>query len=238
MIYLPRGIAVRQKVNPARINLPEAMAKLRVGTFTGYLRFDAPEGSGVIIFEKGKLVSALFVNHEETERLIAYDAIARIFEVSILGNSVLNIYRLSAELALGVHELLHGRYIYRGQDLKLINVQALLERIKAEGFTCCLRVYAPERTTLIFYEQGHALGFFHDGSADINVTADLAKSVALLPEAKIDLLETRSFENVVLADLMASVNLGPIWKRTRKLLLEERRKQEEAAVRSRELPLE
>ena len=37
---------------------------------------------------------------------------------------------------------------------------------------------------------------------------------------------------------MASADLGPIWKRARKLLLEERRKQEEAAIRSREMPLE
>ena len=117
MIFLPRGNPVRQKVNPARINLPEAMEKLRVGTFTGYLRFDASQGVGVILFKDGQLISSIFMNRETSERLIAYDAIARIFEVSILGNAVLNIYRMSAELVLGVHALLHGRYLQKEKDL-------------------------------------------------------------------------------------------------------------------------
>lgn len=234
MIFLPRGIPVRPKVNPARINLPEAMEKLRVGTFSGYLRFDAPEGAGVIIFEKGKLISALFVNPDETERLIAYDAISRIFEISIIGNAILNIYRMSADLVTGLHALLHGRYLYKEQDLKLVNVRSLLDRIKAEEITGCLRVYAGERTVLIFYDQGYALGFFHDGAGDFDTTADLSDSVAALPGAKIDLLEIRSAADIALADLMASADLGPIWRRARKLLLEGRRKLEEAAVRSQE----
>ncbi len=59
MIHLPRGNPVRQKVNPARINLPEAMEKLRSSTFTGYLRFDAVQGTGIILFQSGKLISSI-----------------------------------------------------------------------------------------------------------------------------------------------------------------------------------
>jgi len=167
MIYLPRGISVRQNVNPARINIPEAMEKLRVGSFTGYLRFDARQGNGIIIFERGKLVSALFVDAAEEQRLIAYDAISKIFEVAILGDAILNIYRLAPELAMSLHALLHGTYVYRGQDLKLIDLRGLLDKIKEEYFNGCLRVFAEDRTVLIFYAHGDALGFFHDGTADL-----------------------------------------------------------------------
>ena len=234
MISLPRGKPVRQKVNPARINLPQAMEKLRVGKFTGYLRFDAQQGAGVILFDNGQLISSIFINNDETERLIAYDAIAKIFEVAILGNAILNIFSLSSDLILGIHALLHGRYLQKGQDLSCLNVRELLESINNEGMTACLRIYAEDQTALIFYDQGYALGFFHEGETELEPTADILTSVARLPGARLDLLEIRSADEIVLADLMGSADLGPIWQRTRKLLLEERQKREETAIRSQE----
>jgi len=234
MIFLPRGNPVRQKVNPARINLPEAMEKLRVGTFTGYLRFDASQGVGVILFKDGQLISSIFMTRETSERLIAYDAIARIFEVSIMGNAVLNIYRMSVDLVLGVHALLHGRYLQKEKDLSSLDVDSLLKRIREEGLTACLRVYTEEKTALIFYDQGYPLGFFHEGRANLEQTADPDASIARLPGAKLDLLEVRSADEIILADLMGSADLGPIWQRTRKLLMEERRKREEEAIRTQE----
>lgn len=238
MIFLPRGVPVRQNVNPARINIPEAMEKLRVGSFTGYLRFDAVQGSGILIFGKGKLVSALFVDAANGQRLIAYDAISKVFEVSILGDATLNIYRLEPDLAIGLHTLLHGKYIYKDQELKLVNVRALLDKVKAERFSGCLRVYTEQMTALIFYDSGNPLGFFHDGSACLQVTADLSKSVARLPGAKIDMLETASSDGLVLADLLASADLGPIWQRMRKTLLQDRSRREEEAIRARQEELE
>ena len=232
MIFLPRGIPVRKKVNPARINLPEAMEKLRIGTFTGYLRFDASQGAGVILFQDGQLISSIFIDKDESERLIAYDAIARIFEISILGSAILNIYRLSEDLVLGIHALLHGRYLQKGQDLNHFDVRTQLDQIKDEGLTVCLRVYTDDQTTLIFYDQGYALGFFHEGDSDLEPTADVSTSVANLPGVKLDVLEIRGADEIVLADLMGSADLGPIWQRTRKLLLKERHKREETAIRS------
>ena len=232
MIFLPRGKPVRQKVNPARINLPEAMGKLRTGTFTGYLHFEAPQGAGVILFQKGQLISSIFIDNDESERLIAYDAIAKIFEISILGGAVLNIFSLSADLVLGVHALLHGRYLQKHQDLSCFDVRTQLDQIRDDGLTVCLRIYTDDQTALIFYDQGYALGFFHEGKTELETSADISTSVARLPGAKLDLLEIRDSDEIVLADLMGSANLGPIWQRTRKLLLEERHKREETAMRS------
>jgi hypothetical protein len=234
MIHLPRGNPVRQKVNPARINLPEAMEKLRSGSFTGYLRFDTAQGAGVVLFQAGKLISSMFVSSDGSERLIAYDAIAKIFEVSILGHAVLNIFKLSSDLVLGIHALLHGRYLLKGERLVDLDVSIPLQRIQNEGLTCCLRVYAEEQTTLIFYDHGYALGFFHEGRTELETEADIDKSIACSQNAKLDLLEIRSADDLVLADLMGSADLGPIWQRSRKILLEERRQREENAIRSQE----
>lgn len=226
MILLPKGVPVKEKVNPARVNLPEAMEKLVENRFSGYLHFISPIGTGIIIFQNGHLISALMREEDSDERIIAYDAITHIFEMSILGNATLNIYRLSAEVTMSIHALLHGEYIYAGQDIKLIDIKALLSRIKSDRLTGCLRIYTKERVALIFYEQGNALGFFHDGSTELETTADTSMSVAALPGAKLDLLSTVTYEGKKIADLMSSADLSPMWEKARNRLLEERRKRE------------
>jgi hypothetical protein len=225
-------------VNPARINLPEAMEKLRGGIFSGILRFDTEQGTGIVLFQRGQLVSAIYANQGETERLIAYDAIARIFEVSIAGSAELNIFKVSSEVVLSLHALLHGRYLIKGKLLQHLDIAALLDKIRGEGLTACLRVYTGDRVTLIFFEQGCALGFVVDNGFDLQRDVDLADSVAALPLAKFDLVEIQSRDLIVLADLMAAADLRPIWQRMRARLLDERRQQEESAMREQEERLE
>lgn len=232
MLYLPKGKAVRQQVNPARINLPEAMSKLRAGRFTGYLRFDAQQGAGIVLFQGGKLISSVFFSREKASRQIAYDAIARIFEISIMGDARLNIYQVSADLVIAIHALLQGDYLYCGEDLSRFDVSAMLERISTEGLSACIRVYADDRATLIFYDSGYPLGFFHEGAIDLQQTADVAHSLAALPDARLDLVEIQDAGQIVLADLMNTASLSPIWQKARKELLEERRQYEERVMTS------
>lgn len=222
MILLPKGSPVKERVNPARVNLPEAMEKLVDSRFSGYLRFDSPIGTGIIIFTDGHLISAMMQEIDVDGRIIAYDAIARIFEMSILGNAMLNIYRLTQDVAMNIHALLHGEYIYHGQDIRLINIKGLMARIKKDRLSGCLRVYTAEKVTLVFYEQGNALGFLHEGSTELETTADVSTSVAALPGAKLDLLSTVTAEGTRMADLMASADLGPMWAKARNRLLDER----------------
>lgn len=217
MVLLPKGNPVKENANPGKINLPAALEKLQAGKFSGYLRFDFPAATGVIIFEQGRLISSLL--DDGRERLIAYDAIAAIFEQSLEGRGRLDVYRLSAELSLSVHALLHGDLLYKGQELKLIDIKLLLTRLKDLAITGCLRIYTGDRVALIFYREGNPLGFFHDGSTAIETTADTSMSVARLPGAKIDVLTTKGVGEGMLADLLSSADLPALWKR----ILEARR---------------
>lgn len=217
MVLLPKGNPVKENANPGKINLPGALEKLQAGKFSGYLRFDFPTATGVIIFEQGRLISSLL--DDGRERLIAYDAIAAIFEQSLEGQGRLDVYRLSPELALSVHALLHGDLLYKGQELKLIDIKLLLARLKELAITGCLRIYTGDRVALIFYREGNPLGFFHDGSTAIETTADTSMSVARLPGAKIDVLTTKGVGEGMLADLLSSADLPALWKR----ILEARR---------------
>jgi len=233
MILLPRGNPVKERIDPGKVNLPDALRKLQGGGFTGYLRFDAKSGTGIVIFQNGKLISALF--EADREQLIAYDAIARIFEESLAGNALLDIYKLSPDLALSIHALLHGEVLYKGQELKLIDIKALLGKLKEDQVSGCLRIYTRERIALIFYRNGSPLGFFHDGSTDIETNADTSMSVARLPGAKIDVLISRGQEGIVLADLMGTADLGALWKKAQERIARERRSREDEASRNQEL---
>ena len=233
MILLPRGNPVKENVNPGKVNLPEALDKLRQGKFTGYLRFDFTGGTGVFIFQAGRLISALF--ETPGENLIAYDAIARTFSEAINGDGRLDIYRLSPELSLSIHTLLHGEMLHRGQDLQLIDIRSLLTRMRDEQRSGCLRIYSREHIALIFYRDGRPLGFFHDGSTDIETTADTSMSVAREPGAKVDVLVTRGDAEKQLADLMETANITGLWNKELSERQRRREEQENAASRTLEM---
>jgi hypothetical protein len=230
MILLPRGNPVKEALDPGKINLPEALLKLQTGRFTGYLRFDTTQGTGIFIFDKGRLISCLF----ETARakLIANEALAMVFERSLVGNARLDIYRLSSELAMSIHALLHGDVLYLGQEVKLLDIRGLLSKLKQDKISGCLRIYNQDHIALIFYRHGDPLGFFHDGSTEIEKSAENSLSVAKLPGAKIDVLTAEISEEDTLADLLAAVDLPQMWVKAKQAIVLERKTKEEAANRN------
>jgi len=230
MILLPRGNPVKEGIDPGKVDLPEVLLKLQKGNFTGYLRFDTTRGIGIIIFDKGRLISGLF--ETAREKLIAYDAISMVFECSLAGNASLDIYRLSSELAMSIHALLHGNVLYLGQEVKLLDIRGLLGKMKEDNITGCLRIYNQERIALIFYRNGNPLGFFHDGSTEIERSAENSLSVAKLPGAKIDVLTSELSEEDNLADLMSSADLPQVWAKAQQAIALERKSKEEEVSRS------
>ena len=233
MILLPRGNPVKENINPGKVNLADALGKMRQGKFTGYMRFDFPEGTGVFIYQEGRLISSLYEN--EREHLIAYDAIDRTFRDALSGAGTLNIYRLSTELAYSIHTLLHGEVLHKGQDLQLIDIKSLLIRMREEKRSGCLRIYSKEHIALIFYRDGNPLGFFHDGSTDIETTADSSLSVAKEPDAKVDVLVTRGDGEKSLADLMETADVAGLWGNAVAERRRQREEQENVASRTLEM---
>jgi hypothetical protein len=233
MILLPKGNPVKENLVPGKINLPEALQKLQKSAFTGYLRFDLEDGTGILILDSGRLLSAFC--EEGAQRRFAADAIAEIFEQSLAGDGALGIYRLSSELAMGVYALLHGELLYQGQEVKLLDIRGLLAQLKTDQISGCLRIYTRDRVALIFYREGTPLGFFHDGSIDLEKTAENSLSVAKLPGAKIDLLTTAATENVDLSDLFGELDIPKIWQKAVQKVLADRRKKTTEASQDREL---
>ena len=101
----------------------------------------------------------------------------------------------------------------------------------------CLRIYTDEKIALIFYKDGNPLGFFHDGSTDIETKADESMSVAKLPGAKVDVLSTGGADEIDLADLMASADLSALWKKAQEILVKDKQNKQQAMSRDKVLAL-
>jgi hypothetical protein len=75
----------------------------------------------------------------------------------------------------------------------------------------CLRIYTDEHSAMIFYKDGNPLGFFHDGSSDIETSSTESQKIAGLPGAKIDLFSTQSADELMGTNLLEVANIQKIW---------------------------
>ena len=65
---------------------------------------------------------------------------------------------------------------------------------------------------MIFYKEGNPLGFFHDGSQDIESSASESQQIASMPGAKLDLFTTVSADELMAHDLLDVFNVQKIWE--------------------------
>ncbi|WP_243371193.1 GTPase-activating protein [Geotalea sp. SG265] len=213
MFLLPKGNPLYENVAAAKVKLPEILDKLKNGGFTGYLNFLFPSANVTLFFEGGKLISTMC--EQGSKNTSGFEALTELCSQIVAGDGSLSVYRLSRDLVMGLHALLHGEVLYKAQELKLINVKGLLEKMKARKLNGCLRIYTEDRSALIFYKEGSPLGFFHDGASEIETSATESQKIAGLPGAKVDILSTKSADELMHMDLLEMVNIDKIWETTR-----------------------
>ena len=214
MFLLPKGNPLFENLAVTKLKLPEVLSKLSTGGFTGYASFVFQTSTVILVFEAGKLVSALF--EERTgRRLNGFEALSSLAELMVTsGSGAMNVYKLSKDLTVCIHALLEGETLYKAQELKLIDINALLRKVKDDQMNGCLRIYTDEHSAMIFYKEGNPLGFFHDGSSDIETSSSESQKIAGLPGAKIDLFSTQSAEEIMGINLLEVANIQKIWDTT------------------------
>lgn len=212
MFLLPKGNPLFENLAATKLKLPEVMTKLSSSAFTGYASFVFQTSTTILVFEAGKLVSAL-IEDKRGERQTGFEALSSLAELMVTSSSgSMNVYKLSKDLTMCIHALLQGEMLYKAQDLKLIDIKTLLEKIKNDQLNGCLRIYTDDRSAMIFYKDGTPLGFFHDGSHDIETSSTESQKIAGMPGAKIDLFSTQSVEELMGMDLLEVANVQKIWE--------------------------
>ncbi len=210
MFLLPKGNPLAENVPVAKLQLPEALDKLRNGTLTGCATFDFPGADCVLLYDGGKLISAIV--HREHKELKDQAALQALVDLMVLASSgSFNVYAFPREMALALLGLLSGTAVITAQEIKQIDFKALLERIKTEQMTGTLTITTPERTGLIFYKGGGTIGFFHDAATAVETSAGAVQQIAGLPGAMAELRIIQNDQAFTL-DLAAMVDIRKLWE--------------------------
>ena len=211
MLRLPKGTPLFENLDARELQLDAIITKLAHGCFTGYASLTFPAAVGILVFESGKLVSIIFENNQGA-RLNGFEGMTALAEQMLESSSTLNVYRLSDDLTMCIHALRQGEARDRAQELALNDIKVVLERVKNEQMNCCLRIYTQDRSAMIFYKEGNPLGFFHDGSHEIEASPGDSQQLAQDPAAKIDLYTTVSANELMGHDLLEMINVTNVWK--------------------------
>ena len=211
MLLLPKGNPLFENMAVSKLKLPDIIAKLRNGSFTGYASFVFQTSTAVLVFEAGRLFSAL-VEDENSMRESGFQALSSLAESMVTtGSGALNVYTLSKDLTMCFYALLEGEPLCKDQNLTLIDINAIHEKIKIDKMNGCLRIFTDEHTAIVFYKEGNPLGFFHDGDREIETSPTETQKIAGMPGAKIDLFSTKNASELAEANLLEFINFQEIW---------------------------
>jgi hypothetical protein len=210
MYFLPKANPLYENISTEKVLLPDLLEKLGKGHFTGYLNHSAPGFESYCIFAKGKLICA--VSTEGGRDITGFEAITLLFDKVFSAGGEINVYRMTADLAMCAHALLLGTRVLKGDEVRQVDIKSVLARIKSQEMNGVVRFYTEERSAMMFYKTGMPIGFYHDGLRDIGTSPDEARKVAALPGARVEVRSTKSVEELMLYDLLQMVNLHKLWE--------------------------
>jgi len=211
MLFLPKAPPLFENIETTNLRLPDILNKLSATGFTGYVCFILPSSTTFMVFGSGKLGIVLLEEQNGT-RQTSLDALINLAAQMLSTNSgSMSAYKLSDNLGTRIRALLESKTVCMAQELERVNIRDVLEKIKADRISGCLRIYTVDRSALIFYKDGNPQGFFHDGSHDIEKTAMESQKIASLPGARIDLFSTQEVANHMETDLLELVNIQKLW---------------------------
>lgn len=213
MRFLPKANPLYEKISANKIVIPDVLEKLGTGGFTGYIQHSAPEFDFYGIFAKGKLLCAL--SSEEGRDKAGFEAIVLLFDKVISAGGEINVYRMTADLAVCAHALAIGTRIFNGDEVRQVDIKGALSRLKGQNINGVVRFYTSDRSAMIFYKDGLPIGFYHDGAGSIDSSPEESRKIAALPGARVEICATKTLEELIQYDLLQMVNLQKLWESAR-----------------------
>lgn len=210
MRFLPKANPLYEKISANKIIIPDVLEKLGNGGFTGYINHSAPEFEFYGIFAKGKLLCA--VSNDYGRDKTGFEAIVLLFDKVISVGGEINVYRMTADLAVCAHALALGTRLLNGEEIRQVDIKGVLARLKVQGTNGVVRFYTSERSAMIFYKDGLPIGFYHDGASSIESSPEESRKIAALSGACVEICSTRTLEELMQYDLLQMVNLQKLWE--------------------------
>jgi hypothetical protein len=209
MHFLPKANPLYEQISADKVILPDILEKLAKGHFTGYLSHIAAGFEAYCIFAKGKLICVICTEGERDRT--GFEAVTLLFDKAISIGGEINVYRMTTDLAMCAHALVLGMKLLQSEEVRKVDMKSLLARIKNQDMNGVVRFFTDDRSAMMFYKNGQPFGFYHDRIKNIETSPDEARKVAALPGARVEVLTTRSIEELMISDLLQMVNLHKMW---------------------------
>lgn len=210
MRFLPKANPLYEKIDANKIVIPDVLEKLGNGGFTGYIRHFVHTFEFYGIFAKGKLLCALASDGERDKT--GFEAIAQLFDQIITSGGEINVYRMTADLAVCAHALTLGTRLFSGEEVRQVDVKGVLARLKSQNINGVVRFYTQERSAMMFYKDGLPIGFYHDNANSIELSPEESRKIAAMPGSRIEICSTKPLEELLQYDLLQMVNLQKLWE--------------------------
>lgn len=214
MLILPRSNPLYENIPSNKTKLPDMLTKMGSGGFTGYISYQSPTSEAYALFAKGSLISILLL--ENQRRKTGFDAITALFELTLRQDGQFNIYRMTSDIVMCTHALLHGELILQPQEVRTVDLKAVLERMKLQLLNGTVLFNAAERNAMIFYKEGQTIGFYHDGASEVETFALESQKVAALPGAMVEIRSSPPASDLMLHNLLEMVNIDRLWATAQK----------------------
>jgi hypothetical protein len=210
MHVLPKANPLYEKIPAHKIVPPDVLNKLAKGSFSGYLSYTDIDFEADCIFVKGILicVSACERGRERT----GFEAFSLLFDRILSSGGEINIYRMTADVAVCAHALLLGAKLFNGSEVRQIDIKETLALLRNQGLNGVVRFYTPERSAMIFYKDGQPIGYYHDGAQTVETSPEESRKIAALPGALVDVCSTKPMEELMRNNLLHMVNLEKLWE--------------------------
>jgi len=210
MHFLPKANPLYEHISSQKVVMPDVLEKLGKGGFTGYLSYSSANFESYSVFAKGKLICATSTGSGRDKT--GFEAISALFDKVVTTGGEINVYRMTADLAMCAHALVAGTKLFKGNEVRQVDIKGTMARLKDQRLNGVVHFYANERFAMIFYMNGQPIGFYHDGAKSIESSPEESRKIAALPGARIDVCATKPLDELMHYDLLQMVNLGKLWE--------------------------
>ncbi len=159
-IALPAGEILHAQLKTAYVDFSSLLGDLAKTKFSGYVALEADDRRGVVLFENGNAVDALFA--QPNQRDLSQIAIAELDALAREKLGSLNVVQITPELAASCAALFHGEALHDHLDAQAVRLDGLLKSLEEYHLTGCIAVQANGAGVgYYFLHEGASLGAYY-----------------------------------------------------------------------------
>ena len=149
---------------------------------------------------------------EGSSRKSGFEAITSLFSHVLAEGGVINVYRMTVDLAVCTHALLHGSVVFKPELVSGLDLKAVLARMKSQALNGTMLFSTPDRSAMIFCKEGTPIGFYHDAAQEVENSPAESQRIAALPGAMLEIRSTPPAEELLHHNFLETLNIERLWQ--------------------------